>query len=78
MNKQRRKEIEKIANELQELMERLQDLAEQEQEAYDNLPENLQESERGEAIRDCAYYLDDAATDADVVIYKLQEIIDTY
>ena len=78
MNKQRRKEIEKIVNELQELMERLQDLAEQEQEAYDNLPESIQESERGEAISDCAYELDDATTDVEAVMDKLQEIIDTY
>ena len=41
MNKQRRKEIEDLHDELQNLQERLETIMEEEEEYKDNLPENM-------------------------------------
>ena len=48
MNKPRRKELERIANEITELKDQLEMLQEEEDEYRDNMPENLQGSERYE------------------------------
>lgn len=61
MNNARRKQIKKITQEfydqLYELFghygEKLQAVLDEEQEAYDNLPESIQESDRGMAMQDC-------------------------
>lgn len=61
MNAARRKEIKKITQEfydqLYELFgqygEKLQAVLDGEQEAYDNLPESIQDSDRGEAMQGC-------------------------
>ena len=59
MNKIRRKELANIVTMLEELdalreeiRERLADVLDEEQEALDNLPESLQESERGEQMQE--------------------------
>lgn len=48
MNKARRKEIAAIVAELEGLKDRLETIASDEREAFDNMPESLQESERGQ------------------------------
>ncbi|WP_367569332.1 hypothetical protein [Lacrimispora sp.] len=48
MNNPRRKELERIANAITELKEQLEILQEEEDEYRDNMPENLQGSERYE------------------------------
>lgn len=60
MNKQRRKAIEKISDKLEELQAELQMLKDEEEEAYDNLPESLQDGEKGEAMQEAIEYLDNA------------------
>ena len=60
MNMQRRKRIEKVGRQLEELIEEITAIQEEEEEAYDNLPESLQESERGIAIYNAAEALADA------------------
>lgn len=49
MNKARRKRLVDIKTKFGELSEDLQAVLDEEQEAFDNTPENLQESERGNA-----------------------------
>lgn len=62
MNKQRRKAIDAVREKLEELLEELEAIKDEEQEAFDNLPESLQASERGEAmeeaIENLAYSID--------------------
>ena len=48
MNNQRRKEIDKIMAEVEELKSRIESLQVEEQDSLDNMPEGLQNSERGE------------------------------
>lgn len=62
MNMQRRKRIEKVGRMLEELLEEIRALQEEEQEAYDNLPESFQSSERGEAIWEAADNLESAVS----------------
>lgn len=73
MNKTRRKSIQHIADQLTTLKEDIDILREEEQEAYDNLPESLQESERGEAMSSAIYNLEDAMEDIDLAIEALEE-----
>ncbi|MBR3237027.1 MAG: hypothetical protein IKF99_01165 [Oscillospiraceae bacterium] len=62
MNAVRRKGLKKIQEELNELQEQLSGLLEEEEDYRDNMPENLQGSER--------YYTAEAACD------NMQEAID--
>lgn len=61
MNKQRRKELERIKEELQTLLSDLEIAKDEEQEYYDNMPESFQNGERGEKAEsaisalECAY-----------------------
>ena len=76
MNKARRKAIEEIIDQLGTLKEQIESVCEEEQEAYDNLPESIQYSERGEAMSDAASDLEDAASSIDDVMSTLQDIIE--
>lgn len=58
MNKDRRKQLTKIAADISELgvltddlKERLQTVLDEEQEAFDNLPEGFQSADRGEQMQ---------------------------
>ena len=50
MNKKRRIRIEKVVSTLEDMSAEISDIMQEEQEAYDNMPESLQYSERGERI----------------------------
>lgn len=60
MNNQRRKEINAVLNELADLRSRIETIQSEEQDAYDNMPEGLQQSERGEKAEQACSELDDA------------------
>ena len=61
MNAKRRNSIDSVINELiekfeeikAEAIDQLSEIRDEEQDAYDNLPESLQESERGENMQNC-------------------------
>lgn len=48
MNQSWRNQLRDIQQELNDIYERLNTLCDEEQEAYDNMPESFQDSERGE------------------------------
>lgn len=48
MNNQRRNELRDVQQELRDIYARLDGLYDEEQTAYENMPEPLQDSERGE------------------------------
>ena len=62
MNNQRRKEIEAVLNELADLRSRIETIQSEEQDAYDNMPEGLQQSERGTKAEESCSRLEDALT----------------
>ena len=60
MNNQRRKEINAVLEELSALRSRIETIQSEEQDAYDNMPEGLQQPERGEKAEQACSELDDA------------------
>lgn len=76
MNKQRRKELNEIINKLSELRDDLESLTSEEEECYDNMPENLQYSEKGERIEAAVESLNDALDSIDNAIDSINEAIE--
>ena len=68
MNKQRR-------NPLSEIVEEMEVLKEEERECFENLPDSLQESERGQQYEENADDLETACDDLENLIESIQEVI---
>ncbi len=73
MNASRRKEIQDILNELSGLRCRIEDLQSEEQEAFDNMPEGLKQSGRGQASEAAASALENAVSAIDEIDSSLNE-----
>lgn len=78
MNKQRRKSIDEIASKMADLLSELESIIEEEQECYDNLPEGLQYSERGETMREGIDDLQNIYDDLENEIECLSEYSSNY
>lgn len=76
MNATRRKRIQEAIEQLDELKTIIEELHDEEQEAYDNLPESFQESERGEAMEAAAGNLDSAMSSMEEVLDSLNAAIE--
>ena len=74
MNKLRRKQIAEAIELIEQAMSILEQVRDDEQEAFDNMPESLQGSERGEAMEEYIYTLEEFLDALDVD--ELQEIVD--
>lgn len=74
MNKVRRKEIARAIALMDQAREILESVKDEEQEAFDNMPESIQNSERGEAMEDYIYTLEDALSNLETD--ALQDIVD--
>ena len=59
--------------ELETLKSKIEEIQNDEQEAYDNLPESLQYSERGEAMESAIENLESAYNEIDSIIDNLEE-----
>lgn len=68
MNNARRKQINDLKDRLQECLEDLEILRDEEQEYFDNMPEGLQNSERGMAAESAASNLSDACESLETII----------
>ena len=75
MNKERRKSIERIVDKLNEIQADLTCVRNDEEEAYDNLPEGFQSSERGDSMQEAIDAMDDADGSLQNAIDCLTEII---
>ncbi len=74
MNKARRKILAKINEKLEQLKEELQlDVIDVEQEAFDNMPESLQYSEKGDRMEDIISTLLDAVSNIEEAIDCITE-----
>lgn len=72
MNKERRNRIEELRDNLQQYQEELGSLASEERDYVDNMPENLQQSERGEQAEAAASALEEAETELEKLIANLE------
>ena len=73
MNKDRRSRIAEIVSQLETLKDQIAELQGEEQDAFDNLPEGLQQSDRGQQSENAASYLSDAESSIDDVISSLND-----
>ena len=76
MNNKRRNSIRKIKESLSRLVNYLEELRDEEDEAYDNMPEQFQDSERGEIMQNAIEALDNAADWIQEAIDELDRIVD--
>ncbi len=74
MNRQRRKRLEEAISKLEELQAEIQSIAEEERESFDNMPESLQDGERGQQISENADNLEYVDSDFDSLLDTLREI----
>ncbi|QQS31880.1 MAG: hypothetical protein IPM50_09320 [Acidobacteriota bacterium] len=75
MNKQRRKHLVYLLEKLEEAQVQLSALAEEERDYFDNMPEGIQTSEKGEKADDIATQLEDIAAYIEEQINELQCVI---
>ena len=71
MNKERRKRIQEIVDNLEEIKGRINEIQEEERECFDNLSEGLQQTERGQGYEAAAESLSEAEMNVDDVISAL-------
>ena len=62
MNKDRRARIDELSVNLEDIRAAIEMLRDEEQEAFENLPENIQDSERGELMDSAVSSLDEASS----------------
>ena len=60
MNKDRRQQLRDVKDSLDEAISLLNDIKDEEQDAFDNLPENFQESERATRMTEAIDEIDEA------------------
>jgi len=75
MNKARRKQIMEVVEKLRPLKEELESIAADEQEYFENMPESLQGSERGQQAEETMYELDTQHETLDEIIDALTEVV---
>ena len=76
MNNDRRKIIRKIIATLDEVKSDIETVGEEERDYFDNMPENFQDSERGERADEAATELEDLASEFDDITDRLLGIIE--
>lgn len=74
MNKARRKWLEDVSEKIAQAKEELEQIMDEEQEAYDNMPESIQESERGEQMYDNIDNLDTMVSDLEDILEGFYDI----
>ena len=76
MNAERRKKLKNVIDNLNAALSSIEEIKDEEQDSYDNLPEGIQDGERGDQMQENIDNLDTAYNDLDDVITELQEVID--
>lgn len=73
MNKKRREEIKAIALQLETLRDKIEDLKSEEEASYENMPDGLKDTDRGNESQEASYALDGAYGFIDDAISNLGE-----
>lgn len=74
MNKTRRKELARIADLLDSAKYDLDSLCDEEQSAFDNLPESLQQAEQGSKMEEAIGVMEEVVSSLEELIPRLQEL----
>lgn len=73
MNKDRRERLQELKDKLLDIQTGLEEIKDEEQEAYDNLPESLQEGDKGQKMSDAIDNLDSAYSSTEEIAEYLDE-----
>lgn len=73
MNKARRKKIQELKDKLLDLLTEIEEIKDEEQEAFDNLPEPLQDGDKGTKMSEAIDNLDSAYSSLEEVAEYLEE-----
>jgi L-serine deaminase len=76
MNAERRKKIAEITATLEQAKAEIEMIKDEEQDYFDNMPESIQQGERGETAERAVESLGEAADDIDEIVSKLEEARD--
>lgn len=76
MNKVRRKNLQSIADQLEYLKSQIEDICSDEEEYRDNIPDNMQESERYEKANEACDNLSEAVDNLEEVISSIEAAIE--
>lgn len=76
MNKPRRKELEKALSLLGQAQDIIEAVKDDETDAYENLPESFQESERGEQMSEYIDSMDESLSYLDDIADMINDIIE--
>lgn len=74
MNAQKRKQIKQALELIEKAKEIIESTWEAEQESYDNMPEGLQDSERGQAMYDAIDVMETAVSNCEEIADSLSEL----
>ncbi|HIW32330.1 MAG TPA: hypothetical protein IAA29_06045 [Candidatus Paenibacillus intestinavium] len=72
MNNTRRKLLQSILDKLNDCSSELENIRDEEQDAFDNFPEGLQVSERGEAMENAISEMEDAISNIEDAISSIE------
>lgn len=75
MNQERRNTLEQISETIGELIAQAEELLEQETEAYDNLPESIQNSNRGESMQTAIDALESMQSSLEEAADRIDDIL---
>lgn len=75
MNKERRERLQRISGLICEARELLETVRDDEQEAFDNMPENLQGSERGEQMEEWICTMEEAIDSLSDIEDNIDDIV---
>ena len=76
MNKARRKELERACQLLNDAKDIIEEVRDEEQECFDNMPEGIQYSERGDQMQENIDTLDSVSSDLDDTIGYVNDVIE--
>ena len=75
MNNTRRKQLRKWLEDIENIKSELESICSDEEEAFDNLPENLQGSDRGMAFEAAIDQMNEAVSSIEDAISIIEEIV---
>lgn len=75
MNNNQRKELQKIVDKIEDLRIEVEYIRDEEQDKIDNMPENLQGSERYYSMEEVVTYLNDGISELENAIENLNSVI---
>ena len=76
MNNERRATLKKAIDHLNDGLALVEEVNQEEADAYDNMPEGLQSSDRGETMSENLDRIDEAQSELQSIIHSLEQVLE--